>query len=139
VTRLLPIATLVAVLGITAGFGTPAAVAQSSDASPAPKIAENPAITARAKTEFLAWQSGKVDLKRYSTKAASTFTDTTVSSIQPQLQALGKLKSFTYKATAKAQGDTVYAYLATCSGGAATMTFVVDAHDKVDGVFFHPQ
>lgn len=137
-TRLLPIATLAAVLGITAGFGTPAAVAQSSD-SPAPKIAENPAITARAKTEFLDWQSGKVDLKRYSSKAASTFTDTTVSGIQPQLQALGKLKSFTYKATAKAQGDTVYAYVATCSTSAVEMTFVVDAHDKIDGVFFHPQ
>jgi hypothetical protein len=140
VTRFLPIATLITAIGLAAGPGTPRAVAQTAvaDATPAAKATENPAVTERAKTEFLAWQSGNVDLKHYSSKAAAMFNDETIANIKPQLEVLGKLKSFTYKATAKAQGDTVYAYKVTCANGALEMTFVLDPNDKIDGLFFRP-
>ena len=131
------------VLGASAmpatGQTTPASVADdTSTSAPAVKVPENPAVTARAKAEFLAWQAGKVDRAHYSTQAAKAFTDDKVAEIAPELEGLGKIQSFAYGATAKAMSDTVYGYTVTCEHGTVRMTFVLDANDKIDGLYFRP-
>ena len=134
--------------------GVPAAArAQSAPASPAPAAAapaapapdatptplpQSDAVDKRAKSEFLAWQSGKLDKSNYTKRLADEATDMAISQISPQLQALGDFKSITWTSAWMYQGYKNYQYVVACSKGSMLMIVALDPQGLTGGVRFRP-
>jgi hypothetical protein len=122
--------------------GAPPPAGAPAAASPAPTptaLPDDPAIDKRAKAEFLAWQSGKLDKSHYSKALDAAATDDAVAKVTPQLKALGDLKSVVFTAGwVIAPGKNAYQYLVTCSTASMLMLYVVSPPATVEGVRFRP-
>ena len=134
------------------GAALPVAVSAQASPSPAPATASpaaspspaaiDPAVVARAKAEFLAWQSGKIDRSHYSAAVNTGIPDATVWQIASQLRTFGDFVSLApQNKSAAVQGGvtlTVYDFLVTCKGGNIAYRLVINPSDKIDGIFFRP-
>jgi hypothetical protein len=123
--------------------GTPAAStpSPSAAATPAPPSGPTPAprISAAARAEFEAWQTGKIDLNHYIPEARARFTDSTVKQISSQyLQPLGAVTAFTYVRQMVVTGQTLFVFRATCANGSADELISWDSAGKVQFIYFRP-
>lgn len=110
----------------------------SAGASVPADLPEDKAVTARARAEFIAWQSGTIDHTHYTKLASDAFTDTVIGQVSPQLKALGTLNTMTFVSAHPYQSDTIYRYTLACANGNALYTYVINGEGKIDGIFFKP-
>ena len=110
---------------------TPAA---TSSASPV----ENPKVTALAKSQFIAFQQGKINKALYSPAAQSGFTDAIITQASQALAPLGDVKSLKLITSQQISSppDTAYIYLVTCDKGTIQETLVLTADGLIDGLYF---
>jgi hypothetical protein len=101
---------------------------------------EDPAITARARAEFLAWQSGQIDRAKYAPTASDGFNDALVARVATELTAMGAPNSFIFRGKLQnPAGAAIYAYLIPCANSAVWMTFGLDSTGKIAGIAFQPE
>jgi hypothetical protein len=132
---LIALGSLTAVAGAQSAPASPPASVGSPAPTPTP-LPEDAGIDKRAKAEFLAWQSGKLDKSQYSPRLAEQATEMVVTQVSPQLQALGDFKEIKFTSAWVDQGYDNYQYLVTCSKGAMLMLYAVSTDGKVAGVRF---
>ena len=107
--------------------GSPAAVA-----SPDP-------LLAKARGEFDAWQSGKIDLSRYIPEAAAQFTPDLVSQLSTQfLKPLGAVKTFTQLRVVTVQGAVVHVYRVVAEKGSIDEAISWDDAGKIQFIRYIP-
>jgi len=131
-----------------AASSAPAPAASSSPApatstSPGPAPSGPPATDAArlasARTEFLAWQAGSIDVARYIPLARTQFTPDAVRNIaNTYLKPLGTLQKFALVGGGPYQGMTVYQYRATGASGAIDELISWDASGLIQLIFFRP-
>jgi hypothetical protein len=93
---------------------------------------QDPAIAARVRAEFLAWQNGEIDRSRYSAEQNARLTDAGIAKLAPQLRQLGAIRSVTLFTHGKSnRGEMVYLYVVTCDNGTSHVIFALDADDKI--------
>jgi hypothetical protein len=103
-----------------------------ASASPAPAISPasspSPELAAKARAEFVAWQSAKIDSTRYIPEAKTQFTPTFVNDISSKyLKPLGTLQSITQIQKTTAQAAQIYVYRVVCDKG--TMNMAISWND----------
>jgi len=131
----LAVATAGAPSGADAADPQPAASAAAPQALPTAAPDEDTAITARARTEFLSLQQGKIDRTHYSKAASDALTDTMLAQVAPQLQAAGDIKNLIYRGkTVATNNDIIYQYTLVLTSFTATMVFTLTPDDKIDGI-----
>ncbi len=118
---------------------TPSPVpAAPAGASQPAELPEDKAVTARARAEVIAWQSGTIDHTHYTKQASDAFSDAVVAQVSPGIKALGTLNTMTFVSAHPYQGDVIYKYTLACSNGNALYTYVINGEGKIDGIFFKP-
>lgn len=101
---------------------------------------EDAAITSRAQSEYVAWQSGKIDRDRYTARAASAFTPALVAQVAGELTAYGAPGPPIFRGKTQApDGTTIYAYRVPCANTDVWMSMGLDAGGKIDGIAFQPE
>ncbi len=123
----------------TSPTAAPASTAPAS--APVPTITaapgEDPAQTARAKTTFAAWQSGKLDRSLYTDKVASGLPDSLVAQLGKTLSDYGAVREFVFIGKMPAGDDVVYDYAIVAQRGKPIdMTLALARDGKIDGVYF---
>jgi hypothetical protein len=117
---------------------SPAPIPSASPAAPAPPAATD-TLLPKARAEFDAWQSGKIDLSRYVAEAAAIFTPDFVTKLSDQyLKPLGAVKSFTQLRSETVQGATLYFYRAVCDKGSIDQAISWNDAGKVQYIRFIP-
>lgn len=103
--------------------GSPAPAGSTAPAAgPAPTA--SPELTAKARAEFVAWQSGKIDQSRYIPEAKARFTPEFVADVAAKyLKPIGTLSAFTQIQKTTYQGSDIYVYRA--AGDKSTINMVV--------------
>lgn len=101
---------------------------------------EDPLVTKIARREFVAWQSGNVDLTRYAGPAKAEITADKLALTSKGLAALGALESIDYIEPVlfdnEPAGARAFMYKVTCSEGVVYEQLVLDAQGKVAGIVF---
>ena len=137
----LPVLTAALALGLfapAAADSTPSPAPSASAAASPAELPEDKAVTARARAEFIAWQSGTIDRTHYTKPAADAFSDAVIAQVSPQIKALGALTTMTFVSAHPYQGDVIYRYTLACANGNALYTYVINGDGKIDGIFFKP-
>lgn len=109
----------------------------------------SPELAARARAEFLAWQSGTIDLSRYSSDAhaqfipdaaagRAQFSAAFVAARHARLQSLGTLVSFTQLRKTTTQGAQIYVYRAIGDKGLEDMAISWNEDGLVQYIAFLP-
>jgi len=97
---------------------SPAAPAASPAPATSPAPPADPLLHAKARAEFDAWATGKIDLSHYIPDAAPIFTPEFVAQLSNQyLKPLGAVKTFTQVRVVTMQGARVIVYRAVCEKG----------------------
>ena len=149
---LFAIVVMCATSGAAAQSPAPQPSVAPSGASPSPAAASSPvpssspgsAATAdaravKARVEFEAWQSGKIDLSHYVPEAAAQFPDAVVTSISDHgLKQLGAVKSITQIRVVTTPVATIYVYHVVCANGAIDQAISWDAAGKIQYIQFVP-
>ena len=107
-------------------------------ATPSPPP-EDPAITAIARREFVAWQAGVVNPNHYAAQSQGGLAADRVTTISKQLGTLGVLQKTEWVEPVVVDDmPTVkgYIYKMTCSNGVVYERLIMGADGKVDGVVF---
>ncbi|MDP9111332.1 MAG: hypothetical protein M3M96_06850 [Candidatus Eremiobacteraeota bacterium] len=108
-------------------------------ATPSPPP-EDPAITKVVRREFVAWESGNVDLGRYSDAAKAQITPEKIATTSKNLALLGALQKVEYIEPVAFEnepaGTRAFIYKMTCSDGIVFEQIVLDAQSKVTGIVF---
>jgi hypothetical protein len=126
----------------TAPAVTPAPSPAASAATAAPAaataspVAEDPAITAAVKKQFLAWQVGAVDRTLYDAEMNKGINDAIVAQISSQLQSLGAPAKFTYVDRVIYNDNRVYVYAVETAKAKVRMQYALDAAGKISGLYF---
>ncbi len=115
-----------------------AAPSPAAAATAAPPPAENPVVTSEAKTQFLAWQAGKIDRSLYSAEANKQLTDALVSDVSAKLGAMGAPTKVTFLDQSTVSGNVIYTYGVDTPKGKLQMLFALDKDNKISGIFFRP-
>jgi hypothetical protein len=128
------------------GMSPAPAVTPAPSASPSPGVSPAPAASAdpnlvKARAEFEAWQSGKIDLSHYIPEAVKQFTDAVVKQISKQsLRPLGAIKTFTQIRVVTTPVAQIFVYHAMCANGAMDEAISWDAAGKIQYIqFVQPQ
>lgn len=117
----------------------PSAPAASPSATTGlPSASPTPASLGAAQTEFLAFQSGKVDRTHYNAASNAEFTDAKIAQVSAGLKSLGTFKDITQLERAERQSLTIFVYRVRAEGGIVQMLLAVDKDGKYAGVFFRP-
>lgn len=99
---------------------------------------EDPAITARVR-QAVGWaQTGKFDRSQLTAQMNAALTPAMVAQVAQSLQALGQLKSLTYKGKRAASGHTVYVYAAQFASGSLNVFYTLNAQGKISGFLLRP-
>jgi hypothetical protein len=114
-----------------------AAANASAGATPSP-IAEDPAITAAVKREFLAWQAGKIDRSVYSAEMNKALPDSAVANVSAQLRSLGAPTKFVYLDRTSVSENRAYTYGADTPKAKLRILYVLDTAGKISGLWFRP-
>jgi hypothetical protein len=114
-----------------------AAANASADATAAP-LAEDPAITAAVKREFLAWQAGKIDRSVYSAEMNKALPDSAVAQVSGQLRSLGAPTKFVYIDRSIVSENRAYTYGAETPKAKLRILYVLDTAGKISGLWFRP-
>lgn len=133
-----------AVLFVSLALGTGVAAAQAqSEAQPgasasATPLAEDPAVTAAVKAQFLAWQAGKVEHAQYTADASRQFTPELVAQVSAQLRPLGEPTKLSLLDGRVQNGVRLYVYAIDATKGKVQVLYAVDASGKIAGIRFSP-
>jgi hypothetical protein len=100
---------------------------------------EDPRVTERVKTEFLAWQRGELDRSTYTTAAAEQFNDDAVETMSGHLKPLGALLTTTAVGQTKQANTTIYVYWVRCQNGNVRMKLGLDKLGKICDISFQPE
>ncbi|HTU71459.1 MAG TPA: hypothetical protein VMF11_14240 [Candidatus Baltobacteraceae bacterium] len=108
--------------------------------TPSPPPAD-PAITAIARHEFVAWQAGVVDKSRYAPETQPKLTDEQIANTSRALAALGALVRTQWWGPLGIvdgpAGVKGYIYQMICTDGKVYEQLTIDsATGKIDGIFF---
>ena len=96
-------------------------------------------LLAKARGEFDAWQSGKIDLSRYIPEAAAQFTPDLVSQLSTQfLKPLGAVKTFTQLRVVTVQGAVVHVYRVVAEKGSIDEAISWDDAGKIQFIRYIP-
>lgn len=104
-----------------------------------PVPGEDPAITARLRAEFLAWQQGSIDRTRYAAGAAQEFNEALVAKVSAELGAFGTPTAFIFRGMTQPAGGTIYAYRVSCPNSDVWVTMGIDPAGKINGIAFQPE
>jgi hypothetical protein len=97
----------------------------------------SPELAAKARAEFNAWQSGKIDLDRYLPAVRGRFGAATVTDISAHVLApLGSLTSFTQIRRTTYEGMSLYVFRAVCANGAVEQMMSWDDAGRILFIFF---
>lgn len=116
-----------------------AAPAAAATAAPVPP--SDPKVTERVRTEFKAWQTGKIDRTHYSSEANANFTDDAIAQIGEHLKPLGDIKSMLFTGSTTRLQNNVYNYYnyrVVCEKGDVKVQLALDRTGKVSGISFRP-
>ena len=109
-------------------------------ATPTPLPLEDPAISKIALGQFLAWQIGKVDRRRYTDAVDAMMTPDTIAAAARDLVSLGALQRVVWEGPSVAQGvpagSKAYLYLVICSDGQVYMQFFIGPDGKLASIVF---
>jgi hypothetical protein len=122
--------------------GSVAAARPHPTPTPSPAPVADPAITALAKKQFVAWQAGSINKSAYATEILDQLTDDKVNQTSVALGKLGALTGMTYEGpltVADLPGGSGYIYHMTCIGGAVYLFMVLDPQGKIEKIFFKDQ
>lgn len=114
-----------------------AAANASADATAAP-LAEDPAITAAVKREFLAWQAGKIDRSGYDAEMNKALPDSAVAGVSAQLRSLGAPTKFVFIDRTIVSENRAYTYGAETPKAKLRILYVLDTAGKISGLWFRP-
>jgi hypothetical protein len=126
-----------ALAGVAPTAGPQASAAPAAAATNAPP-AEDPAVTAEAKAQYAAWETGKIDRSKYSADASKQLTDAMVTDVSGKLAPFGDPKSFTFLDKSVLNGNAVYTYGVETPKGKLQMLLALDGAGKISGIFFRP-
>jgi hypothetical protein len=116
----------------------PATAASATAAPPIVSIAENPALTKRAKEWFHRMETGNVDRAQLDAEVNSGLTNELVKKTSAALGPLGAPKSFTYVRTLTDGDITTAIYRLAFSSGNVLWIFSVDKGGHVAGFYIRP-
>jgi hypothetical protein len=133
--------TTVLTLVLSSGLPGFAVSKPAATPTPIPTAApnEDPAITVRARVEFAALQTGKIDRSHYAKAAADALTDAVVASLSKELKPYGDARTFLYRGKAVDKDGTNYYYTVMCDKGNLALSLAIDAHDKIAGLSAGPE
>jgi len=101
---------------------------------------ENPAITAVARHEFVAWQAGAVDKDHYVTAAQAELTPDVTDKMSKALSALGALERTewygNFPIVGAPPGVVGYTYRMVCSNEPIFEQLMIGADGKIDSINF---
>lgn len=108
--------------------------------SPTPMtVPEDPAVTAIARREFVAWQAGVVSPSRYAAQAQAGLATDRVTTISKELGAAGTLQKTEWVEPVIVDGipgAKGYIYKMTCENAVVYERLILGADGKIDGVVF---
>ena len=101
---------------------------------------EDPAVTKVVRREFVSWQSGGVDLTRYSDEAKKQITPDKIATTSKNLSLLGALQRVEYIEPVafdnQPEGTRAFLYRMDCDNGVVYEQLVLDGAGKVTGIVF---
>jgi hypothetical protein len=112
--------------------------APAAAATAAPVQPSDSKVTEQVRTEFKAWQTGKIDRTHYSSEANATFTDDAIAQIAEHLKPLGDIKSMLFTGSTTRLQNNVYNYRVVCEKGDVKVQLALDRTGKVSGISFRP-
>ena len=137
------IALVLVAVGIGAGSTLVGGRRAAQPSSPTVTPSANRALLARAKSEFLALQRGRIDRSHYVAKMNAFFTSAKLAELAAQLQGLGdprtitRTRSFTPPENPR---DTISEFRFTFAPGtqSQSVTMSIDPHARIDGIYIKP-
>jgi hypothetical protein len=118
----------------------PAAATPSPSPFPTATPVEDPAITAVAKREFVAWQAGVVKRKQYTAAMQIRLTDQLIGQTARALGTLGALESMQFMGPVQVDdappNTSSYMYRVNCANGSVYMQFALTTDGKIAGMLF---
>jgi hypothetical protein len=110
----------------------------SPAATPAGAATPDPMLP-KARGEFDAWQSGKIDLSRYIPDAAAQFTPDLVTQLSTQfLKPLGAVQTFTQLRVVTTQGAVIHVYRVVAERGSIDEAISWNDAGKIQFIRFLP-
>jgi hypothetical protein len=101
---------------------------------------EDPAISAVARHEFVAWQAGVVDKNHYATAAQSSLTDDAISNMSKALSSYGALVHTVwlghFPIVGGPPGVVGYTYRMECTNAPVFEQLMIGADGKIDSINF---
>jgi len=107
----------------------------ASPAATGTPIAENPAVTARAKEWLHRTQTGNIDRTQFDAQMNAALTDAKIKQAAAQLAPLGDPTEFAFEKGMKVGVYTVYIYRVTVPTGIFYWWFGLDADHKIAGMY----
>jgi hypothetical protein len=118
----------------------PAAATPLPSPFPTPTPVEDPAVTAVAKREFVAWQAGVVKRTQYTAAMQIRLTDALISQTSRALGTLGALESLQFVGPVEVDDapptSSSYMYKVNCANGSVYMQFALMTDGKIAGMLF---
>jgi len=133
-------AVLLGVLGAIVVIGSPVgARPHHPTPTPSPVPVADPAITAMARKQFVAWQAGTINRSLYAAQTSDELSDDKINQTSIALGKLGALTNMAYVgplAVADLPGTHGYIYQMQCVGGNVYLFMVLDQNQKIVQIFF---
>ena len=137
-------------LPLVAGLATAPAAAQSAPpappsapsavTSPGPAATIDPAQTARARAEFVAWRKGTIDRSHYDATLNAKISDGNVTEMASALRTLGTIVGFSQLQRGASESGSSY-FIYKVVGGTPppfAMYIAFDPSGKIAGIAFRP-
>ena len=124
--------------------------AQTDSAAPGPPPAApppNPAVTAKARAEYLAWRAGNVLRSRYDDNMKPHITSELIAQVHAGLTQAGPPGAFKLERARTVQSRSnstsiieihVYDFVITATHGSGGMELGVAPNGLIDGIYFQP-
>jgi D-alanyl-D-alanine carboxypeptidase len=120
----------IVIFGNTLGFD-PSEVLRASvralDPAPAATASEDAADTARARAEYAAWETGTIDLRRYSPDMQALIASPAAIDLNKRLKAAGDPTAFTFEGRDDVPGGIAHHYRVDAPNAAYDMTLTYSA------------
>lgn len=130
---------LSALIAIAPGQALAKHAAPAPTASPTPPP-EDPAVTAIARHEFVAWQAGVVSAERYAPQAQSALTADHIATTSKELGDAGTLEQTDWIGPVIVDdappGTHGYWYKMTCENTVVYERLIIAPDGKIDGIMF---
>jgi hypothetical protein len=114
--------------------------APSPSPIPTPTPVEDPAVTAVAKREFVAWQAGVIKRTQYTAAMQIRLTDNLIGQTSRALGTLGALQSMQFIGPVEVDdappNSSSYMYKVNCANGSVYMQFALTTDGKIAGMLF---